>query len=64
MSRIMSNQKRESCVRTAPFSGIGVGSTTSKAEIRSVAIIRSMVAELIDVAHLAAAQKVRPFRSV
>src|SRR4030042_6225669 len=41
MSSIMPNQKRESWVRIAPFIGIGVGRTTSNAEIRSVAIISS-----------------------
>src|SRR5436305_13700753 len=33
--RVRSNQKRESPVRTRPLSGIGVGSTTSNAEMRS-----------------------------
>src|SRR5215471_7158538 len=36
-----SNQNREICVRTFPLSGMGVGITTSKAESRSVATMRS-----------------------
>src|SRR3972149_666156 len=42
MSRIRSSQKRVSAVRTRPFSGIAFGRTTSKAEIRSVATMRSV----------------------
>jgi hypothetical protein len=37
MSRVRSNQKADSPVRTRPLSGIGVGRTTSKVEIRSLA---------------------------
>src|SRR5687767_4330376 len=36
---VCANQKFESCVRTLPLSGIGVGSTTSNAERRSLATI-------------------------
>jgi len=35
------NQKFDSCVRTLPLSGIGVGSTTSNADRRSDATITS-----------------------
>ena len=38
---VCSNQKAESWHSTVPLSGIAVGSTTSKAEILSVAIISS-----------------------
>ncbi|GIW15160.1 MAG: hypothetical protein KatS3mg063_1013 [Tepidiforma sp.] len=38
---IRSNHQAESIVSTFPFPGIGVGSTTSSAEIRSVATISS-----------------------
>jgi hypothetical protein len=37
MCRVRANQKAESPVNTRPLSGISVGSTTSKVEIRSVA---------------------------
>src|SRR6187431_125443 len=37
MCRVRANQKAESPVRTRPLSGISVGSTTSKVEIRSLA---------------------------
>src|ERR1035437_5184488 len=37
MSAVRSNQKREMPVRTRPLSGMGVGRTTSKADIRSLA---------------------------
>ena len=37
ISAVWSNQNRESPVRTRPLSGIGVGMTTSKAEMRSEA---------------------------
>src|SRR5688500_5273461 len=39
MCFVCANQKFESCVRTRPLSGIGVGSTTSNAESRSLATI-------------------------
>src|SRR3954447_3879380 len=41
MSRVSANQKPERPVRTRPLSGISVGSTTSKVEIRSLATSRS-----------------------
>src|SRR5581483_4193038 len=37
MSRVRANQKPERPVSTRPLSGIGVGSTTSKVEMRSLA---------------------------
>ena len=38
--RVRSNQKRDRAVSTAPFPGMGSGSTTSKAEMRSVVTIK------------------------
>jgi hypothetical protein len=39
MSRVVSNQNTDICVSTLPLSGIGVGITTSYAEMRSEATI-------------------------
>ncbi len=41
MGAVCPNQKLEICVSTMPFSGIGVGRTTSKAESRSVTTMSS-----------------------
>ena len=49
------NQKAAICVSTRPLSGIAVGSTQSKALIRSVADQQQPIAEVVHVAHLAAA---------
>ena len=38
---VMANQKAEMLERTTPFSGMAVGRTTSKAEMRSVATMSS-----------------------
>ncbi len=38
---VLPNQKLEICVSMLPFSGIGVGMMTSKAEMRSLVTIRS-----------------------
>ena len=42
MSRVRENQNAESPVRTRPLSGISVGRTTSKVEMRSLATSRSL----------------------
>ena len=39
---VLRNQKFESCVRTRPLSGIGVGRTASKADSRSLATMTSL----------------------
>ena len=63
-SRSVSNQNSESCVSTRPLSGIGVGSTTSKADRRSVATSSRSLADLVEVAHLAAGKKLSPGKFV
>ncbi len=52
-----SNQKALICVSTRPLSGIPVGRTQSKALIRSVLTSSSSLAEVVDVADLAAADE-------
>ena len=54
MCAVLANQKFEMELSTRPLSGIGSGSTTSKADSRSVVTmsIESRV-DLVDVAHLA-----------
>ena len=53
-----SNQKLETEVRTCPLPGMGVGSTTSKADRRSVVTISKLFTiHFVDVAHLAAIEQ-------
>ena len=54
MCRVRSNQKFEISLSTRPLPGIGSGSTTSKADSRSVVTISMRrVIDGVDVAHLA-----------
>ena len=55
MSRVRANQKADRPVSTRPLSGIGVPSTTSNVEMRSLATSKQpLVVERVDLADLPA----------
>ena len=54
MCRVFANQNSEIRVSTSPLNGIGSGSTTSKADSRSVVDDQQVLGvHVVDVAHLA-----------